>query len=51
VKVLNRQFELVPLSLITGIVTENGVLHENEINDYVAKTEIHESLRLEAVAF
>jgi translation initiation factor 2B subunit (eIF-2B alpha/beta/delta family) len=51
VQVLNRQFELVPLSLITGIVTENGVLHENEINGYVAKTEIHESLRLEAVAF
>ncbi len=51
VRVLNHQFELVPFSLVTGVVTENGVLKEKDIEKLVEDTKIHESLKLETVTF
>jgi translation initiation factor 2B subunit (eIF-2B alpha/beta/delta family) len=51
VRVLNHQFELVPLSLVTGVVTENGVLKEKDIERMVESTQIHDSLKLETVTF
>ena len=51
VRVLNHQFELVPLNLVTGIVTEKGVLKEKDIEKYVKTTKVHDSLKLEPVTF
>ncbi len=51
VRVLNRQFELIPLSWLTGIVTEHGILKEKEIDAYVSKLEVHDALKLENSAF
>ncbi len=51
VRVLNHQFELVPLSLLSGVVTEQGVIHEKDIEKLVATTAIHDSLKLEPVTF
>ena len=44
VRVLNRQFELVPISLLTGLVTERGIVTEDNIDKYVSKLEVHEAL-------
>jgi translation initiation factor 2B subunit (eIF-2B alpha/beta/delta family) len=51
VRVLNHQFEMVPFSLISGIVTEKGILKEKDIDDYVSKLAVHEALKLESTAF
>lgn len=51
VRVLNHQFELVPLNLVTGIVTEKGVLKEKDIEKYVTNIKVHDSLKLEPVTF
>ncbi len=51
VRVLNHQFELVPLNLLTGVVTEKGILKEKDIEKYVKTTKVHESLKLEPVTF
>ncbi len=51
VRILNRQFELIPLSWLSGIVTENGILTEKDIGNYVSKLEVHEALKLESSAF
>jgi translation initiation factor 2B subunit (eIF-2B alpha/beta/delta family) len=48
VRVLNQQFELIPFSLLAGIVTEQGILQEKDINQYVSKLAVHESLKLES---
>lgn len=47
VRVLNRHFELIPFSHIAGIVTEHGILKEQDVDRYVSKLEVHEALRLE----
>jgi translation initiation factor 2B subunit (eIF-2B alpha/beta/delta family) len=51
VRVLNHQFELVPLSLLSGIVTEKGILNESGIEKHVNKTKVHDSLILEPISF
>jgi translation initiation factor 2B subunit (eIF-2B alpha/beta/delta family) len=51
VRVLNHQFELVPFSMITGLVTERGVLQEKDIEQYMGRMEVHEALRLESSSF
>lgn len=48
VRVLNQQFELIPFSLLAGVVTEQGILQEKDINQYVSKLAVHESLKLES---
>jgi translation initiation factor eIF-2B subunit delta len=51
VRVLNHQFELVPLNLLSGVVTEKGILLEKDIEKYVTTTRVHDSLKLEPVTF
>lgn len=51
VRVLNRQFELVPHQLIAGLVTEQGILHEADIGQFVSKMEVHPALKLESSSF
>jgi translation initiation factor 2B subunit (eIF-2B alpha/beta/delta family) len=48
VQVLNQQYELIPLSMVTGIVTEQGILREPEVGRYVSRLEVHEALKLES---
>lgn len=47
VRVLNRHFELIPFSHISGVVTEQGILKGEDVDSYVSKLEVHESLQLE----
>jgi translation initiation factor 2B subunit (eIF-2B alpha/beta/delta family) len=51
VRVLNHQFELVPFALLSGLVTDHGILREQDIDQYVSKLEVHEALKLEPVSF
>lgn len=51
VRVLNHQFELVPFNLLSGLVTERGILKEGDIDQYVSKLEVHEALKLQAATF
>lgn len=51
VRVLNRQFEIVPFSLLTGMVTDKGILRENDIERFVCQLEVHEALKLEGTSF
>lgn len=45
VKILNKQFEPIPFSDITGIVSEHGILHEKDVDKYVSSINVHEALR------
>jgi translation initiation factor 2B subunit (eIF-2B alpha/beta/delta family) len=51
VRVLNRQFELVPHSLLAGLVTEEGLLREKDIGGFISKLEVHQALKLESSSF
>jgi len=51
VRVLNRQFELVPFSLMAGLVTDEGILQEKDIEKFVSKLDVHEALKLENAGF
>jgi len=48
---LNHQFDLVPFELLSGLVTESGVLKEQDIENHLHKYEVHDALKLEPVAF
>ena len=47
VRVLNKQFELIPFSWISGLVTEHGILQEKDIEKYVSQLEVHDALKIE----
>jgi translation initiation factor 2B subunit (eIF-2B alpha/beta/delta family) len=47
VRVLNKQFELIPFNWITGLVTEHGILQEKDIEKYVLDIDVHEALKIE----
>lgn len=47
VAVLNHQFDLVPFSLLAGLVTEKGILREKDIQPYVDAITVHQALSLE----
>jgi len=51
VSLLNHQFDLVPFELLSGLVTETGVLREADIEAQMRKYEVHEALKLQPVAF
>lgn len=51
VRVLNNQFDLVPFELLSGLVTELGVLKEADIEQHLHKYPVHDALKLEPVAF
>ncbi len=38
VRIVNRQFELIPFDYITGLVTENGLFTKPELAKYIART-------------
>lgn len=50
VKVLNRQFELIPFSWIAGLVTEKGILQERQIEEYVDSVKVHPALETHNLA-
>lgn len=45
VRVLNLQFELVPFTMISGLVTEDGVLHSNDMDKYLKNWQVDEALK------
>lgn len=51
VRILNHQFELVPFNLLSGLVTERGILKEQDIDQYISKLEVHEALKLQPATF
>lgn len=51
VRVLNHQFDLVPFNLLSGLVTERGILKEPDIEQYVSRLEVHEALKLQPATF
>ncbi len=53
VRVLNHQFELVPFTLLAGLVTEDGLMSAVEVKDRVDRLIVHEALasRAEASSF
>jgi len=38
VRIVNKQFELIPFDFITGLVTEQGIFTKSELAKYVTKT-------------
>ena len=52
VAILNHQFDLVPYDLLTGLVTEHGILKESDIEPYLVNSNstMHRALVLEASA-
>lgn len=48
VAVLNHQFDLVPFELLTGLVTENGILKEKDLEPYFSDSNagVHKALKL-----
>lgn len=51
IRVLNHQFDLVPFNLLSGLVTEQGILKEPDIEQYISKLEVHEALKLQPATF
>jgi translation initiation factor 2B subunit (eIF-2B alpha/beta/delta family) len=51
IKVLNRQFELIPFKHLSGLVTDAGILQEADLAKYLSQTPVHEALRLEPASF
>jgi translation initiation factor 2B subunit (eIF-2B alpha/beta/delta family) len=51
VRVLNHQFEVVPFSLLGGVITEQGILQEKDIENLVAQVSEHEALKLRPANF
>lgn len=45
VRVLNKQYEPIPFNWIAGLVTEHGIMHERDVDKYIADQKIHEALR------
>lgn len=51
ISMLNNQYDLVPFSLITGLVTERGILHEDDVAEFASNYVVHEALKLETAKF
>lgn len=51
VKVVNRQFELIPFNWIAGLVTEDGILRtESDVEKYVDAIKVHPELEAHALS-
>ncbi len=46
-KILNHQYELVSLNLITGFITENGLIQSNDLKNHIPTKNINEAIQLE----
>ena len=44
VAVLNHQFDLVPFNLVSGLVSEDGILGESDVQKYASRIDVHEAL-------
>lgn len=49
VRVLNKQYELIPFSWLAGLVTEHGTLQENGVEKYMPTSAVHDALAPECV--
>jgi translation initiation factor eIF-2B subunit delta len=47
VRVMNKQYEVIPFSWLSGLVTEHGILQEKDIDQYVSNLETHDALAIE----
>jgi translation initiation factor 2B subunit (eIF-2B alpha/beta/delta family) len=47
VRVMNKQYELIPFSWLAGLVTEHGILQEDGIEKYLPNASVHDALALE----
>jgi translation initiation factor eIF-2B subunit delta len=50
VRVLNRQFELIPVHYISGIITEKGLIRENQVEEQITQFRVHDALALSSAA-
>lgn len=51
VRVINRQFELIPFDWIAGLVTEDGILRtEEDVEKYVDRIKLHPDLESHALS-
>lgn len=50
VNVVNNQFDLVPFDLLSGLVTERGILGEDDIKELISSYTVHDALKLEAAS-
>lgn len=46
VRLLNHQFDLVPFDLLTGLVTERGILKEADIEPFITGYKVNSDLKL-----
>ena len=46
VAVLNHQFDLVPFNLVSGLISEDGILGEADVQKYASRIDVHEALRI-----
>lgn len=44
VRVLNKQYEPIPWSWLAGVVTEHGIIQENDAEKYITEMEVHPAL-------
>lgn len=51
IRILNHQFELVSLNLVTSLISEKGVLNPGKIEKYIKTKKTHEALKLEEAFF
>lgn len=51
VALLNHQFDLVPFDLLSGLVTEQGILKESDLEPYLSRSQnVNSALKLEAAS-
>ena len=50
INVVNSQFDLVPFNLLSGLVTEKGILQEADIKELISNYAVHDSLKLETAS-
>lgn len=50
INVVNSQFDLVPFDLLSGLVTERGIMKEADIKELIASYPVHDSLKLETTS-
>jgi methylthioribose-1-phosphate isomerase len=42
--ILNPYFDITPLEMIRGIITEDGLVRQNQVPDYIQKLALHNRL-------
>ena len=51
INVVNNQFDLVPFDLLSGLVTERGILQEPDIKELISTYTVHDALKLETASY